>query len=98
MYYAFNDIILTEKEQDRPHLGMSDKLIDDMREYGVYHFWLLGHSFYLEILPIVFNVKGMAYLKNEAKNILLPTSDRVGIFEFNDIRQIDPLMFRFNSR
>lgn len=48
VYYAFNDIILTEKEQDRPHLGMSDKLIDDMREYGVYHFWLLGHSFYLE--------------------------------------------------
>lgn len=98
VYYAFNEIILAEKEQDRPHLGMSDKLLDDMREYGVYHFWLLGHSFYLEVLPITFNVKGMAYLQNEAKHILLPTSDRVGIFEFNDIRQIDPLMFRFNNR
>ena len=98
MYYAFNEIILAEKEQDRPHLGMSDKLLDDMREYGVYHFWLLGHSFYLEVLPITFNVKSMAYLQNEAKHILLPTSDRVGIFEFNDIRQIDPLMFRFNNR
>ena len=28
VYYAFNDIILAEKEQDRPHLGMSDILLD----------------------------------------------------------------------
>ena len=98
VYYAFNDIILTEKKQDKPHLIMSDNLINEMKEYGVYHFHLLGHSFYLEVFPITFNVKGIAYLQNEAKTILVPTSERVGIFEFNDIRQIDPLMFRFNSK
>lgn len=98
VYYAFNEILLVEKNQDIPHLSMSKKMLADMMEFGIFHFWLLGHSFYLEVLPIAFNIKGMQYLIKEANTSIIHTSDRVGIYEFNDIRQIDPLMFRFNSR
>lgn len=52
VYYAFNDIILAEKEQDRPHLGMSDILLDAMREYGVYHFWL---QLFQIVLPYIYS-------------------------------------------
>jgi len=65
-------------------------------EYGVFPFWLLGHTFYLEVFPLAFNVKGVTYLQKEAQNTLIPAYGDERILEVTDIRQTDFLMTRFN--
>ena len=97
--YAFNNIILSpdEKGIEHPSLPMSQKLIDDMFESGFFNFWLMGHNFYLEIFPVIANVKGYNYILHEANHTLIMAHGNEGIYEFNDIRQIDFFMQRFNS-
>lgn len=95
--YAYNNIIFAPKDISNPCLIMSEKSIDDINNYGVYRFWCLGHIFYLEVLPLVFNIKGGQFLQEEANKILIPVSGNEGIFEFHDIMEIDFLMQRFNS-
>lgn len=99
VFYAFNNIILApdDKYMEHPFLPMSQKLIDDMFESGFFNFWLMGHNFYLEIFPVIANVKGYNYIRHEANHTLIMAHGNEGIYEFNDIRQIDFFMQRFNS-
>lgn len=76
---------------------MTTNLIEDMMYSGLYPFGCIGHHFYIEVLPIAFSVNGFSYLKMQAKDVLIPAIGNEGIFEFNDIMQIDFLMQRFNS-
>lgn len=78
------------------YLPMTDNQINDVIEYGVFPFWLMGHIFYLGVRPFVFNIKMNAYLQKEAENVLIPAHGNERIFEMIDIRQIDCLMMRFN--
>lgn len=97
VFYAYNNIILEPKNKDNPSLMMTQKSVDDINNYGVYRFWFLGHTFYLEVLPLIFNVKGRLFLHNEAKKVLIYANGNESLFEFNDIMEIDFLMQRFNS-
>lgn len=45
--------------------------------------------FYIEVLPIAFQVNGYSFLREEAKTILLPARGNERIFEFNDVMQLD---------
>lgn len=96
VYYAYNNIILATASNEKVELFMSDKIIEEMIEFGLYHFWLFGHMFYLEVFPVVFNVKGRSFLQKEAFKWLLPALGNEAIYEFNDVMQIDFLMDRFN--
>lgn len=97
VYYAFNNIILSPDDEmkEHPSLLISQKLIDDMFEYGIFNFWLMGHNFYLEVFPIIANVKGYQYMQEQANNTLINIKGNEAIYEFNDIRQIDFFMQRF---
>lgn len=97
VYYAFNNVILAPNAEDRLFLNMNQKAIDNMLESGLFCFWFSGHVFYIEVLPTVFNVNGLSYLRKEAKTMLIPAIGNESIFEFTDIMQIDFLMQRFNS-
>ena len=56
-------------------------------------------SFYIEVLPVAFNVNGSSYAaKGNVKYVLIPAIGDEGIFEFNDIMQIDFLMQRFSRQ
>lgn len=95
VYYAFNNVILTTKSYEKVELFMSDETIEDMMNSGLYFFWLYGHLFYIEVLPLAFNVNGLEFLRNEAPKWLKPATGVEAIFEFNDVMQIDFLMRRF---
>ena len=98
VFYAFNNIILApdDKYKDHPFLPMSQKLIDNVFEYGIFDFWLMGHTFYLEVFPIIAIAKGAQYLQSQANNTLINVKGNEAIYEFNDICQIDFFMQRFN--
>ena len=98
VYYAFNHVIMTNVSDENVELFMSDKIIEDMMNSGLYFFWLFGHLFFIEVLPLAYNVNGRRYLQNEATKWLIPAKGNEIIFEFNDVMQIDFLMERFNSR
>jgi len=98
VYYAYNHVIMTTESDIKVELFMSDKMIEDMMYSGLYHFWLFGHMFYIEVLPLAYNVNGSRYLQNEATKWLIPAKGDEAIFEFNDVIQIDFLMGRFNSK
>lgn len=53
--------------------------------------------FYIEVLPIAFQVNGYSFLREEAKTILLPARGNESIFEFDDVMQLDIFMLRFNK-
>ena len=97
VFYAYNNIVFAPKDKSNPCLVMSKKGLDDIDNYGMYCFWCLGHIFYLEILPIAFNMKGKQFLQKEANKILIQASGNERIFELKDIMDIDFLMQRFNS-
>lgn len=59
---------------------------------------MLRNMYYLEIFPMAFNVNGISYLHKQAKEILIPAIGNEGIYEFDDIMQIDFLMQRFNKQ
>lgn len=97
VFYAYNNIIFEPKNKSNPSLMISQKSVDDIDNYGMYRFWFLGHIFYLEVLPVVFNVKGRQFLQDEANKMLICANGNESIFEFNDIMEIDFLMQRFNT-
>lgn len=96
VYYAYNNILLMKAEKDQLELLFSDKILDDMMNSGIYFFWLLGHFFYLEVLPTAFNKNGANFLRQEAEKVLIPARGDEVIFEFDDVMQLDFLMQRFN--
>lgn len=99
VYYAFNNVILAPDKEymDHPSLIMSEKIINDMNTFGYFHFWIMGHSFYLKVFPTLTNVYGHIYLQNEANTFLINSKGNESIYEFDDISQIDFFMQRFNS-
>lgn len=97
VYYAFNNIILSPSDKSHPNLPMTQKTINEIDEYGACRFWCIGHCFYLEILPLTFNLKGRQFLQEEANTMLIHAKGDERIFEFNDIMEIDFLMQRFGS-
>lgn len=100
VFYAYNNVILSpdDNTKEHPFLPMSQKLIDDMFEYGYFNFWLMGHNFYLEIFPTIASIKEYSYLQNQANHTLISAHGNEAIYEFNDISQIDFFMQRFNSQ
>lgn len=97
VFYAYNHIILKTASDDKVELLMTDKMLDDMMHSGLYFFWLFGHMFYIEVLPVAFNANGRKYLQKEASLWLIPAKGDEAIFEFNNVMQIDFLMSRFSS-
>jgi hypothetical protein len=97
VFYAFNNIILVTEDDEKALFHMSEKSIKEMLNSGLYRFWLFGHVFYIEILPLAFNMNGHQFLQQEAINSLIPVKGNERIFEFSDIMEIDFFMGRFNS-
>ena len=97
VYYAFNHVILTTSSDEKVELHMSDKILEEMMQSGMYFFWLFGHMFFIEVLPSSFNVNGRKYLQEQANQWLIPATGEERIYEFNSVMQIDFLMERFNS-
>lgn len=95
--YAFNNIIFVSESDQKVVLNMSEKAIEDMMESGLYMFWLFGHIFYIEVLPVAFNANGSAFLQNEANHLLIPAVGNERIYEFRDVMDIDFCMQRFNN-
>lgn len=99
VFYGFNNIILSPDENymKHPYLPMTENLREDITKFGMFDFWIMGHNFFLEIIPILANVHLNRYLQERANNTIIPIKNNEGIFEFDDIMQIDFLMQRFNS-
>ena len=86
------NIIFEPKETDLLKLPMSSSILDNMMSSGIFEFWLSGHMFFLEVLPVAFESRGQAYLQRAAQKILIPAKGNERIFEFTDISQIDIFM------
>lgn len=99
VFYGFNNMILAPDEDymKHPYLPMSEKSCGDITKYGMFDFWIMGHHFYLEVIPILANVHLHNYLQEQANNTIIRIKNNEGIYEFNDVMQIDFLMQRFNS-
>lgn len=97
VYYAFNNVTLFPDDEHTNIVPISEKLIDDTLKYGVFHCFIMGQNFYLEVLPHLFQQYGSVYLQNEANTMLLPVIGNERIFEFTSIRQIDPFMTRYGN-
>ena len=98
VFYVFNNIILAPANKEHPNIPMNTKLIEDIMYSGLYSFWCIGHLFYIEIFPMMYNVNGISYLHKQAKEILIPAVGNERIYELNNIMQIDFLMQRFNDK
>ncbi len=98
VFYAFNNVLFSTASDEEVVLNMSDKNLEDMMHSGLYFFWLFGHMFFIEVLPIAFNTNGMKYLSEEGVKWLIPAKGDEAIYEFNDVMQLDFLMQRFNSK
>lgn len=98
VFYAFNNVLFSTASDEKVILHMSDKLLEDMMHSGLYFFWLFGHMFYIEVLPVAFNANGMKFLKEEGRKWLIPALGNEALYEFNDVMQLDFLMERFNSK
>ena len=98
VFYAFNNVLFSTASDEKVILHMSDKLLEDMMHSGLYFFWLFGHMFYIEVLPVAFNANGMRFLKEEGRKWLIPALGNEDLYEFYDVMQIDFLMERFNSK
>lgn len=97
VYYAFNNVLFSTASDERVELFMNEKVLEEMMNSGLYRFWLFGHIFYIEVLPLAYNVNGKKYLQEEASHWLIPAIGNEAIYEFSDVNQIDFLMRRFNS-
>ncbi|MGM9798007.1 MAG: HNH endonuclease [Parabacteroides sp.] len=97
VYYAFNNVILAPgvEETKHPVLHVGKNAAEEIKKYGFFHFWLLGHNFFLEVSPIAANVYRQQYLQKMATNCLLPAKGDEAIFEITNINQIDIFMQRF---
>ena len=97
VFYKFDNILLVTVNDEDKILNMSEPMIKDIMESGMYCFWLFGHVFYLEILPVAYNAYGRSYLQKQANNMLINVYGNERIFEFRDVMEIDFCMERFNS-
>ena len=95
---TMNNVLFSTASDEKVILHMSDKLLEDMMHSGLYFFWLFGHMFYIEVLPVAFNANGMKFLKEEGRKWLIPALGNEALYEFNDVMQLDFLMERFNSK
>lgn len=84
-------------EEQRLELPMNENVIDEMMKSGLYRFWMGNQLFYIEVLPIAFQVNGYSFLREEAKTMLLPARGNESIFESDDVMQLDFFMLRFYS-
>lgn len=96
VFYAFNNVVLTEDRNAPPKTSMSDILIEEMNQSGAFMFWLFGHPFFIEVFPTLFNVYGSQYLQKAAATYLLPALGNERIFELRDIMDMDFFMLRFS--
>lgn len=96
VFYAFMNILFVTENDERVELNMSDITIEDMMKSGLYRFWLFGHIFYIEVLPVAFNAFGRTFLQKEANTFLIPVKGNERIYEFSDVMDIDFCMQRFN--
>jgi hypothetical protein len=80
-----------------PYLPMNEKLRQDITKYGMFDFWIMGHHFYLEVIPTLAIVHMNSHLQEQANNAIIRIKNDEGIFELNDIMQIDFFMQRFTS-
>lgn len=96
--YIFNNIILAPQNKEHPNIPMSDYLISQMKEYGVFELHCIGHIFYLGVLPFTFMNKYKVFFRNHASDMIIPAMGNERIIQFTDIMQIDFLMQRFNGR
>ena len=99
VYYAFNNVILApgEDELKHPVLHIGKNAEDEIMHYGFFHFWLLGHNFFLEVSPVAANVYRQKYLQEKVATCLLPAKGDESIYEIKNIEQIDFFMQRFRS-
>ena len=97
VFYAFNNVTFFPDDEHVNKIPMSKRIIDDIQKYGVFHCFLMGQHFYLEVLPHLFQHFGSAYLQNEANTMLLLAKGDERIFEFTNIKQIDPFMTRYSE-
>ena len=98
VFYAFNNIVLTEDRNLPPLLAMSDTSIEEMNQSGAFMFWLFGHPFFMEVFPTLFNVRGNQYLQNAANTYLITIMGNERIYELRDIMDMDFFMQRFSSK
>ncbi len=98
VYYVFNNIVFTSAKNERAELSMSNKILEDMMNSGLYLFWLFGHMFYIEVLPLAYNANGSKFLQIEASKWLISASGNEAIYEFKDVMEIDFMMERFHSK
>lgn len=97
VFYKFDNVLLVTTNDEDRILNMSEPMMKDIMESGMYCFWLFGHVFYLEILPVAYNAYGRSYLQKQANNMLINVYGNERIFEFRDVMEIDFCMERFNS-
>ena len=97
VFYKFDNVLLVTTNDEDRILNMSEPMMKDIMESGMYCFWLFGHVFYLEILPVAYNAYGRSYLQKQANNMLINVYGNERIFEFHDVMEIDFCMERFNS-
>lgn len=97
VFYAFNNIVLVPDLEESPNLPMNEESIQTMEKTGAFLFWFLGHPFYLEVFPSIFNVYGYDYLRREANSMLIRAKGNECILELDSIYQMDFFMTRFNS-
>lgn len=97
VFYGFNNIILSPSNDymKHPYLPMGEKIRKDITDYGMFDFWIMGHHFYLEVIPSLANIYMRTYLQQQEDASLIRIRNNERIFEFDDIMQIDFLMQRF---
>lgn len=96
VYYAYNNITFTPAEGELNSILMSDKLIEDVQEYGVFHMYLMGQNFFMEVLPSIFQRRGYDYMRKEATKMIVNVKGNESVFELTNIMDIDPFMTRYN--
>ena len=94
VYYAFNNMLFTPSNIFQ--IPMSDTVIKEMYDYGVFQFWFMGHVFYLEINPLVFNLYEAFYLTIKAAKTLLPILGNEKIIKLENVMDLDFFLQRFN--
>lgn len=96
VYYIYNNVIL--KPDNDLYFGMNDKSVEDITDFGFYHFWFMGHQFLLEIVPIRAKIMEHLYLQKCADTYIIPARGNEVVMELTDIRKIDFFMERFGRK
>lgn len=99
VYYAFNNVILSPAEEGlrHPQLCMGPKLLEDLKNNGMFDMWLMGHNFYIAPIPMLASMHYLSYLQKQANQTLIPANGNEKIFKLNNIEELDFFMQRFNN-